>query len=156
MLRDARARTAQPPWRAGPKPSSPRGPGRTAGTTPTTSDPLDMTTERADLYATLGVRPSATQAEISHAYRALLALRDQGEDLRLSIGKTFSAARPLESDGSARPARRVAHDHLAGVHRFERGDEFARRQRLGQVSVRAALSCAFDEFGVKVPGIDHN
>jgi len=31
-----------------------------------------MTTERADLYATLGVRPSATQAEISHAYRALL------------------------------------------------------------------------------------
>ena len=72
MLRDARARTAQPPWRAGPKPSSPRGPGRTAGTTPATSDPLDMTTERADLYATLGVRPSATQAEISHAYRALL------------------------------------------------------------------------------------
>ena len=72
MLRDARARTAQPPWRAGPKPSSPRGPGRTAGTTPATSDPLDMTTERADLYVTLGVRPSATQAEISHAYRALL------------------------------------------------------------------------------------
>jgi curved DNA-binding protein CbpA len=31
-----------------------------------------MTTKRPDLYAILGVPPSATQAEISHAYRALL------------------------------------------------------------------------------------
>ena len=31
-----------------------------------------MTTERADLYAILGVPPSATQAEISHAYRVRL------------------------------------------------------------------------------------
>jgi curved DNA-binding protein CbpA len=31
-----------------------------------------MTTERANLYAILGVSPHATQAEISHAYRALL------------------------------------------------------------------------------------
>jgi curved DNA-binding protein CbpA len=29
-------------------------------------------TKRPDLYAILGVPPSATQAEISHAYRALL------------------------------------------------------------------------------------
>ena len=31
-----------------------------------------MTINRLDLYAVLGVLPSATQAEISHAYRALL------------------------------------------------------------------------------------
>ena len=31
-----------------------------------------MTTKRPDLYAILGVPPNATQAEISHAYRALL------------------------------------------------------------------------------------
>src|SRR4030095_13045867 len=31
-----------------------------------------MTTERPDLYAILGLAPSATQAEISHAYRSLL------------------------------------------------------------------------------------
>ena len=31
-----------------------------------------MTSKRPDLYAILGVPPSATQAEISHAYRALL------------------------------------------------------------------------------------
>ena len=31
-----------------------------------------MTTKLPDLYAILGVEPSATQAEISHAYRALL------------------------------------------------------------------------------------
>ena len=31
-----------------------------------------MTSKRPDLYAILGVPPSATQAELSHAYRALL------------------------------------------------------------------------------------
>jgi curved DNA-binding protein CbpA len=31
-----------------------------------------MTTKRPDLYAILGVPPNATQAQISHAYRALL------------------------------------------------------------------------------------
>jgi len=31
-----------------------------------------MTTKQPDLYAILGVAPSATPAEISHAYRALL------------------------------------------------------------------------------------
>jgi curved DNA-binding protein CbpA len=31
-----------------------------------------MTTKRPDLYAILGVPPTATQAEISHAYRELL------------------------------------------------------------------------------------
>jgi curved DNA-binding protein CbpA len=31
-----------------------------------------MTTKRPDFYAILGVPPSATQAEISHAYRTLL------------------------------------------------------------------------------------
>jgi curved DNA-binding protein CbpA len=31
-----------------------------------------MSTKRSDLYAVLGVPPSATQAEISRAYRALL------------------------------------------------------------------------------------
>ena len=44
-----------------------------AGATATTARaPSTMTTERPDLYAILGVAPSATQAEISHAYRAML------------------------------------------------------------------------------------
>jgi DnaJ-class molecular chaperone len=36
-----------------------------------------MTTKRPDLYAILGVTSSATQAEISHAYRALLRRHHQ-------------------------------------------------------------------------------
>ena len=48
-----------------------------------------MTTERADLYTTLGVRPSATQAEISHAYRALL--RRHHPDTRASADQSHGA-----------------------------------------------------------------
>jgi len=59
------ARQRSPPFqrpgpRPGPRPSAPASPVST------------MTTKRLDPYAVLGVPPSATQAEISHAFRALL------------------------------------------------------------------------------------
>jgi len=50
----------RPGPRPGPRPSAPSSPVST------------MTTNRPDPYAVLGVPPSATQAEISHAFRALL------------------------------------------------------------------------------------
>jgi curved DNA-binding protein CbpA len=49
-----------------------------------------MTTKRPDLYAILGVLPSATQAEISHAYRALL--RRHHPDTRGPADESQSAA----------------------------------------------------------------
>jgi len=48
-----------------------------------------MTTKRPDLYAILGVRPSATPAEISHAYRALL--RRHHPDTRTTDDETQDA-----------------------------------------------------------------
>lgn len=49
-----------------------------------------MTTKRPDLYAILGVPPSATQAEISHAYRALL--RRHHPDTRTPDDESQNAA----------------------------------------------------------------
>ncbi|HZC54073.1 MAG TPA: J domain-containing protein [Mycobacterium sp.] len=48
-----------------------------------------MTTEQPDLYAMLAVAPSATQAEISHAYRALL--RQHHPDTRAPDDESRSA-----------------------------------------------------------------
>jgi len=48
-----------------------------------------MTIERPDLYAILGVAPSASQAEISHAYRALL--RQHHPDTRTPIDEPQDA-----------------------------------------------------------------
>lgn len=48
-----------------------------------------MTTERPDLYTILGVAPSATQAEISHAYRSLL--RQHHPDTRTPIDEPQDA-----------------------------------------------------------------
>jgi DnaJ-class molecular chaperone len=48
-----------------------------------------MTTKRPDLYAILEVSPSATPAEISHAYRALL--RRHHPDTRAQDDKSQSA-----------------------------------------------------------------
>lgn len=48
-----------------------------------------MTTERPDLYAILGIAPGATQAEISHAYRALL--RRHHPDTRAADDESQSA-----------------------------------------------------------------
>jgi hypothetical protein len=91
MLRDARAPTAPPtagqakallaPWS---RPS--------AGTTDhhPQAHPATMTTKRPDLYATLGVPPSATQAEISRAYRALL--RRHHPDTRAADDESQNAA----------------------------------------------------------------
>jgi len=48
-----------------------------------------MTTKQPDLYAILGVSPTATPAEISHAYRALL--RRHPPDTRVSDDKSHGA-----------------------------------------------------------------
>src|SRR4029453_16956315 len=48
-----------------------------------------MTTERPDLYAILGLAPSATQAEISHAYRSLL--RQHHPDTRAPVDEPQDA-----------------------------------------------------------------
>ena len=61
--------------RARPKHASQRGPGHPAGRGHdhhSLEPPSTMTTGRPDLYAILGVARNATQAEIIHAYRALL------------------------------------------------------------------------------------
>jgi DnaJ-class molecular chaperone len=67
-------------------------------------------TTRPDLYAVLGVPPSATQAEISHAYRALLRRHhpdtrapDDGSDAAL---QQVLAAYAVLHD----PARRADYD----------------------------------------------
>lgn len=49
-----------------------------------------MTTNRPDLYAILNVPPSATAAEISHAYRALL--RRHHPDTRACDDESHNAA----------------------------------------------------------------
>jgi DnaJ-class molecular chaperone len=75
-------------------------------------------TKRPDLYAILGVPPSATQAEISHAYRALL--RHHHPDTRIPGDQSQSAG----SDTTLRqvlaaytvlhdPARRADYDQQA-------------------------------------------
>jgi DnaJ-class molecular chaperone len=77
-----------------------------------------MTTEQPDLYAVLGVAPSATQAEISHAYRALL--RHHHPDTRVTADRSQSAL----SDSALReviaayavlrdPSRRAEYDRQA-------------------------------------------
>ena len=82
-----------------------------------------MTTERPNLYATLAVAPSATQAEISHAYRAMLrqhhpdtrdpADETQGATSDAALQQVLAAytvlgdpARRAEYDRQRRPDRR--------------------------------------------------
>ena len=74
-------------------------------------------TKRPDLYAILGVPPSATQAEISHAYRALLrrhhpdtrALDDaQGAVSDTTLQQVLTACTVLHD-----PARRADYDREA-------------------------------------------
>jgi curved DNA-binding protein CbpA len=72
-------------------------------------------TKRPDLYAILGVPPSATQAEISHAYRALLRrhhpdTRDPHDELQRAVSdaalQQVLAAYTVLHD----PDRRAAYD----------------------------------------------
>ena len=86
-------------------------------------------TKRPDLYAILGVPPSATQAEISHAYRALL--RRHHPDTRAP-----DDARQAESDTALQqvlaaytvlhdPARRADYDRESKTqaHHVRRGPQ---------------------------------
>jgi curved DNA-binding protein CbpA len=72
-------------------------------------------TKRPDLYAVLGVPPNSTQAEISHAYRALLRrhhpdTRDPNDDSQRAVSDTVLqqvlAAYTVLHD----PVRRAAYD----------------------------------------------
>ena len=72
-------------------------------------------TKRPDLYAILGVPPSATQAEISHAYRALLHQHhpdtrpqddeSQGAESDTALEQVLAAYAVLHN-----PARRADYD----------------------------------------------
>ena len=60
-----------------------------------------------------------------------LALRNEGQDLRLSIAEPFASAGPIESNGAARPRWRITYDRLSCMHRLQSGYQLSRRQRLG-------------------------
>jgi curved DNA-binding protein CbpA len=74
-----------------------------------------MTTQFGDYYATLGISRDATQAEISHAYRALLRLhhpdtRAPADDCEL-IGSDAALQDVLAAYAVLRdPVRRAAYD----------------------------------------------
>jgi curved DNA-binding protein CbpA len=77
-----------------------------------------MTTKPPDPYAVLGVPPDATQAEISHAYRAMLRrhhpdTRSPGDDAHLAVSDAtlqhVLAAYAVLHD----PARRADYDREA-------------------------------------------
>jgi curved DNA-binding protein CbpA len=77
-----------------------------------------MSTKRPDFYAILGVPPTATQAEISHAYRALLRrhhpdTRAPDDESRSAVSDTtlqqVLAAYTVLHD----PARRADYDREA-------------------------------------------
>jgi curved DNA-binding protein CbpA len=76
-----------------------------------------MTAESTDLYAILGLTPRATQAEVSHAYRALL--RQHHPDTRsVEHGRSSLAADTALQEVLAAyevlrdPARRADYDRL--------------------------------------------
>lgn len=82
-----------------------------------------MTTERTDLYAVLGVAPHATQAEISHAYRALLRqhhpdTRAPGDESQHALSdaalQEVLAAYTMLGD----PARRADYDKETQPHPY--------------------------------------
>ena len=75
--RGARARLRTPPASRTPRQPHRVVPANTAGTTPNTINPSHpankpMTNKPPDPHAILGVLPTATHAEITHAYRTLL------------------------------------------------------------------------------------
>lgn len=79
-----------------------------------------MKPERTDLYAILGLTPGATQAQLSHAYRALL--RQHHPDTRtVKPGQSSAAAgAALQELVTAYeilrdPARRADYDRLHGL-----------------------------------------
>jgi len=109
------ARQRSPPFqRPGPRP----GPTVRPCEPRLDDDHETMTTNRVDPYAVLGVPPSATQAEISHAFRALL--RRHHPDARATEDKPPSAVcdTTLEQVLAAYtvlrdPARRADYDREA-------------------------------------------
>ena len=65
---------------------------------------FDLAVDRAD------VRLHGVRAEICQRrdLGIALALRNEGQDLRLSIAEPFASAGPIESIGAARPRRNIA------------------------------------------------
>src|SRR5258708_27642593 len=74
----------------------------------------DLAVDRAD------VRLHGIRAEIGQRrdLGVAPALRNEGQDLRLTIAEPFASAGPIEPDGTARPRRSIANDPLSGVDRL--------------------------------------
>ena len=98
---------------------------------------IDLAVDRADV----GLHGVGAEVGQLGDLGVALALGDKGQDLGLPIAESFASTGPVEPDGAARTRRNVADDHLSGMHRLQRGDQFARRKCLRQVAV-GALSLA--------------
>lgn len=77
-----------------------------------------MTTERPDLYAILGIAPGATQAEISHAYRALLRrhhpdTRDPADETQNAVSDAALQQVLAAYTVLGHPSRRADYDRQA-------------------------------------------
>ena len=89
------------------------------------ADP-DLAVDRADV----GLHSVGAEICQRRDLGIALALRDEGQDLRLSIAEAFAAAGPIESYGAARPRRNTTYDRLSGMNCLQSGYQLSRRQRL--------------------------
>jgi hypothetical protein len=85
-----------------------------------------------------------------------LALRNEGQDLRLSVAEPFASAGPIEPNGAAGPRGDIAYDPLSGMHCLQCGYQLSRRQCLRYIAVHSLLLGTENKVGVKVPGVDHD
>src|ERR1700694_1073440 len=111
---------------------------------------FDLAVDRAD------VRLHGIWAEICQRRDLGIApaLRNEGQDFRLSIAEPFASAGPIEPNGAARPQRNIAYDRLSGMHCLQCGYQLSRRQCLRYIAVRSLLLGTEDKVRVKVPGVD--
>src|SRR5271166_787214 len=84
------------------------------------------------------------------------ALGDQRQNLRLAFAEPFTAAGPVLPRRAACSRSYLADDHFTGMHGLQGRDQLARGQGLRQIPLGPVPSRALNEFGVKVPGVDHN
>jgi curved DNA-binding protein CbpA len=76
-----------------------------------------MPTDDSDLYATLGVTPDASQAQIAHAYRRLI--RAHHPDIHPNPDSTALTAAVAAYAILRDPARRTAYDQSRRPHRAQ-------------------------------------